>query len=383
MAIVLIDTTPILEDELRKIGYQNIVTLSSPDHLVSYIGLDAPQECRDVSCKIDVIVVKSLLPESYMLDVSKRILSHPDFEDVPIVLTVASVDQKTIERAQAVGISDCISPLITKEELLARIRWALKLTQRIQEQNQDRAKLESLISCFQRELNLAKKLQRSVLSAPVYEQDFAISAYYKPSDVLSGDMYCWYEIKEGCYGVMLIDVMGHGVSASLVSMSLRALLRGLIMRVTDPVLVVEELNRHIHHIFMNEEAVLYFTAFYMVIDTSTQTIQYVNAGSPYGLLRKETTVFQELDQGCCPIGIIPDMKIHKGCLTYEKGTQIVLYTDGVFDLFSISAQEAYQKIKENILLSSSSDIQDVLACITRSYDQSIAKDDICIIAIQL
>ncbi|BAU29845.1 sigma-B regulation protein RsbU (phosphoserine phosphatase) [Aneurinibacillus soli] len=383
MAIVLIDTSPMLGDALRKIGYQNIVTLSSPDQLVSYIGLDASRECRDVLCKIDVIVVKSLLPESYILDVSQRILSHPDFKDVPIIVTVESVDQQTIERAQAIGVSDCISPLITKVELLARIRWALKLTQRIQEQNQDRNKLESLISCFQKELNLAKKLQRSVLSMPIYEQNFAISAYYKPSDVLSGDMYCWYEIKEGCYGVMLIDVMGHGVSASLVSMSLRALLRGLIMRVTDPVLVMEELNRQIHHIFLKEEAVLYFTAFYMVINTHNQTIQYVNAGSPCGFLRKETNVFQELDQGCCPIGIIPDMKIQKGCLTYEKGTQIVLYTDGVFDLFSNSAQEAYQKIKENILLSSSIDIQDVLACITRSYDQSIAKDDICIIAIQL
>lgn len=383
MAIVLIDTSPVLEHALRKVGYHDIVTFSSPDQLLSYMGLDGSQECDKQLCKIDVLVVKSLLSESYIFDVSQRILSHPDFKDVPIITTVASIDSETTEKAASIGISDCIPLSITEEELVARIRWAVKLAKRIQEQHKDRNKLESLISCFQRELNLAKKLQRSVLSDPIYEQGFAISAYYKPSDVLSGDMYCWYEIKEGCYGVMLLDVMGHGVSASLVSMSLRALLRGLIMRVTDPILVMKELNRHIHHIFRNEEAVLYFTAFYMVIDTHDQTIQYVNAGNPSGLLRKETTVFQELDRGCFPIGIIPDMEIRKECLTYEKGTQIMLYTDGVFDLFGDSAQEASQRIKENFVLSSSTDIQDVLSYITRSYDQSLASDDICVIAIQL
>lgn len=45
----------------------------------------------------------------------------------------------------------------------------------------------------------------------------------------------------------MMDFMGHGVSAALINMSIRSLLRGLITRAIDPILVAKQLNEHMTH----------------------------------------------------------------------------------------------------------------------------------------
>jgi len=44
---------------------------------------------------------------------------------------------------------------------------------------------------------------------------------YYPSFKLAGDMYYWHKIDEHRYGIILFDMMGHGISASLVCMLFR------------------------------------------------------------------------------------------------------------------------------------------------------------------
>lgn len=96
-----------------------------------------------------------------------------------------------------------------------------------------------------------------------------MDAIYIPSDDLSGDMYACYQIDYDRYGVIIIDVMGHGISSSLVSMLLRSLLRGLIVRVIDPVYVAIELENHVRNLFPSHanELRYLFSMIYLVIDT--------------------------------------------------------------------------------------------------------------------
>ena len=57
-------------------------------------------------------------------------------------------------------------------------------------------------------------------------------------------MYYWYKIDENRYGIILLDVMGHGVSASLVCMFISSVLRETIKCLIDPELVIKELNKY-------------------------------------------------------------------------------------------------------------------------------------------
>jgi sigma-B regulation protein RsbU (phosphoserine phosphatase) len=83
----------------------------------------------------------------------------------------------------------------------------------------------------------------SYLGIPIFLNDG--SMFGTPSEQLSGDMYCYYQIDQDSYGVFILDVMGHGVSSSLVSMSIRSLLYRLITMLTDPILVINEYDSSI------------------------------------------------------------------------------------------------------------------------------------------
>jgi phosphoserine phosphatase RsbU/P len=194
----------------------------------------------------------------------------------------------------------------------------------------------------EKELELAKSLQHSVLIPPLKSEKVEIEGAYLPSSQLSGDMYAWYRINESQFGIILLDIIGHGVSASLISMSIRALLEGIIKRAVTPVDVYQELNKHFNRLFGSE--MKYCTGIYLLVDTEKQSIQYVNAGSPNGVVIGNNKV-QVLNEKTVPIGLKDDPKIRCGTVEYTEGENIILYTDGLADSLKLTLSECEELIK--------------------------------------
>ncbi|MFT9846806.1 PP2C family protein-serine/threonine phosphatase [Aneurinibacillus sp. REN35] len=364
---------------LHEAGYSNIVTFYNAAHAWTHLQhIASTGSLAEITLiLLDTSSLQAAL-EHGLISVSDDLL----FSDLPILIMGKGDTMDIIYRFSPNQIVDYIQKPIHPLELQMRVCALYKTRQYIQQQKQNQMKLEALIEEHQSQLAIAKKVQRSVLSEPMQGKDIAISALYQPSEDLSGDMYCWYEIGRGRYGIILIDVVGHGVSASLVSMSLRALLRGLIVRVTDPVKVIHELNRHIHHIFHGEASLWYFTAFYMIIDTEKRRIEYTNAGHPPAFLKHGDGSIQKLRKGCCPVGIIMDMPVEKEVLSFKKNTEILLYTDGLFNLFG-SPEHTYRYIEEQMTSRSQISLQERLAKRIKTEEGVECSDDICIISIQL
>lgn len=233
-----------------------------------------------------------------------------------------------------------------------------------------------------RELELAKKVQTSVLSDPVNLENIKIHAFYQSSESLSGDMYSWFEISPNKYGIILIDVMGHGVSAALISMSIRSLLKGLITSITEPTEVIKELNQHIFSLFNTNHQSTYATAIYMVIDTELKTIEYVNAGHPSGLLYLDQTTMNRMDEGSIILGIFPNLKVDKQLLSYKEPTTIMLYTDGLIELINPVINEAIQTI-EDIVVREPNNVQLIEEINKKFVNGKELKDDICLIAVNV
>jgi sigma-B regulation protein RsbU (phosphoserine phosphatase) len=188
---------------------------------------------------------------------------------------------------------------------------------------------------YLKELQLARQIQMSVISPPLHKKGIEIDSLYKPSESLGGDMFVWYQIDATHYSVLMLDVMGHGVAASLISMSIRSLLQGLMTNLVDPVEVMYELNKHMRRLYYREEnreiPLYFFTAVYIVIDTQERTIQYVNAGHPPALLRDSEGNIVQMDKGCVPIGVLENPIVEAQTLTYECPTRILLYSDGLLE----------------------------------------------------
>ncbi|HHY74382.1 MAG TPA: SpoIIE family protein phosphatase [Bacillus bacterium] len=233
-----------------------------------------------------------------------------------------------------------------------------------------------------KELNFAKIVQTSVLSEPVDLENINISAYYQSSDSLSGDMYSWFEIAPNKYGIMLLDVMGHGVSAALISMSIRAVLRGFITNISDPVEVMKELNHHIYYLFNSNDQSTYATAIYIVVDTNLKTIEYANAGHPSGLLLLDGEAITRMEEGCLILGIFPEIQVNKQQFIYKDPSTVLLYTDGIIELITPVVNEGIKEL-ENILTANPNN-GGLIEEIQRKYVNGKAlKDDVCLISINV
>lgn len=380
MSIIIVDDNTtnqlIIKAILTKAGYTDLKVVSSALEL--YHVLDIDSTCPAAESKVDLILMDMMMPEIDGLEACKRILKVERYKDVPIIFVTALGDSSKMAESLDAGASDYVMKPINKMELLARIRSALRLKQEI-DWHKERDKL------MQFKLNLAKNVQRNVLSQPIYDEKIDIHAVYQPSSELAGDFYAWYRIDEDRYGVILLDMMGHGIASSLVCMYISSVLRDTITHITDPELVMHELNRYMKQLYRKEELLnYYFTAIYLVIDTAGRTIEYVNAGHPPGKLLMGDRL-ELLTEGCSAIGLFEQLEIKKGTLAYEKDINIVLYTDGLGEMLAVEGSEDedahLNKLIVDLASGSVSDPSEYVQDVVAQHTSGIQKDDICVVLI--
>ncbi|TXR89920.1 fused response regulator/phosphatase [Bacillus sp. AR13-1] len=340
MSILIVDDNPVnifvIEKILKQAGYQDLVSLNSAQELFEYIHFGKDSSRHN---EIDLILLDIMMPEIDGLEVCRRLQNEEKFKDIPIIFVTALEDANKLAEALDIGAMDYITKPINKVELLARMRVALRLKSELNWHKEQEENLRN-------ELDLATQVQRNLLSSPLREDHIKIEASYLPSFKLAGDMYYWYKIDENRYGIILLDVMGHGVSASLVCMFISSVLRETIKCLIDPELVIKDLNKYMTLLHNeNDNIPYYFTAIYLVVNTENRTIEYVNAGHPSGYVLVDEENIIELDRGSCAVGFFDEIKVEKTVIPFEKNAQILLFTDGVLESIANDEFESEEKLR--------------------------------------
>ncbi|KLT15578.1 PP2C family protein-serine/threonine phosphatase [Neobacillus vireti] len=337
MKIIIVDDNKtnlmIVEKILMKAGYRRLVLLSSAAELFDYLQLDAPNPAE---MDIDLILMDLMMPEIDGIEACRTILGNERFRDLPIIFVTAMGDSNKMAEAMDAGALDYVMKPINKIELLARIRSVLRLKVE-KDLRKERDKR------IQYELDLAKQVQLSMLSGPVQKDDVTISAVYKPSFELAGDLYAWYQISPHRYGVILLDMMGHGISSSLVCMYIYSALKDSITGLCDPEAVMKELNWRMNQLHNDSLINYYFTAIYFVLDTEKQSIEYVNAGHPAGIALVDGEV-RLLEKGCPALGFFDEIEVSKGVISYKDDARILLFTDGLSEWLEEEYEDAVVKL---------------------------------------
>ncbi|EJP88922.1 MULTISPECIES: fused response regulator/phosphatase [Bacillus cereus group] len=376
MSILIVDDNPVnifvIEKILKQAGYQDLVSLNSAQELFEYIQFGKDSSRYN---EIDLILLDIMMPEIDGLEVCRRLQKEEKFKDIPIIFVTALEDANKLAEALDMGAMDYITKPINKVELLARIRVALRLKSELNWHKEQEENLRN-------ELDLATQVQRNLLSSPLREDYIKIEASYLPSFKLAGDMYYWYKIDENRYGIILLDVMGHGISASLVCMFISSVLRETIKSLIDPELVIKDLNKYMTLLHNeNDDIPYYFTAIYLVVDTEKRTIEYVNAGHPSGYVLVDETNMVELNRGSCAVGFFDEIKVKKTVIPFEKNAQIVLFTDGVLEAIANDEFEAEEKLR-TFTERKWGDLEGEIEGFYKGEQKKAQSDDMCLIMIQ-
>lgn len=183
------------------------------------------------------------------------------------------------------------------------------------------------------ELALAKRIQEQILPPAIDTEPIKLMSYFKPSSELSGDLFGYYRLGHDKYGVFILDVMDHGISSALITMSLESVIRTAILQDGNPETVVQSLDRHLHTLFQSLQGLKpYCTISYFVIDTFNKKVEWVNSGHPPAFWMEEGDQLTLLNSTSPPVGLIEGITFEKSTFNYENGGRLFLYTDGVSDV---------------------------------------------------
>lgn len=246
-------------------------------------------------------------------------------------------------------------------------------------------KYKKTVATVKEDLKLAREVQKRVLSKPLTANRIDIYGMYIPSRELGGDMYAWYRIDEGRYGIFLMDVMGQGTAASLICMSVRSLLNGVIRKGIDPQEVFGELNKHMRRLYNeNGRMMYYFTAIYVLVNTKERFIEYASAGHPPGFLFHRNGLVEELNQGCAPIGLLSHLYVETGKLHYEPGATLVLYSDGAIEGADRSVRTNIERFREQLKPHIHSDSKTMIKYIHNQFKEKRSfPDDLSVVVAKL
>lgn len=213
---------------------------------------------------------------------------------------------------------------------------------------------------------------------------------YIPTTTLGGDFFHILQLSDTKCGVLVCDVMGHGVRAGL----LTALIRGVVAefgeRAEDPARVLAEINHSLTPILERTGQPVFATAFFGVIDTAAGTLVYSNAGHPPPLiLRAENDTITRLvpDDPEPAAGLIDAYRYTRYETTFSAGDFLLAYTDGVLEAASATG-EIYGEDRLHAQLAQSrglagGEVSDRLVRAVETYSgRNDFEDDVCIVTIE-
>ncbi|CAM2007064.1 SpoIIE family protein phosphatase [Acanthopleuribacter pedis] len=191
---------------------------------------------------------------------------------------------------------------------------------------------------MERELQLAREIQQRLLPKAIPALDgYQIDAEMRPYNHVGGDFYDFFQHKNGCLSFCLADVSGKSLPASMIMSTAQASLRALTsFDGMSPHQVIEKLNLHL---FQSTQSNKFVTLFFGFLDPEDHTLEYINAGHNRPIMVCSEQKVQLLHKGGMMVGMFPNAKYEVGTVPFEKGSLLLVYTDGLSEVADEEGEE--------------------------------------------
>ena len=239
------------------------------------------------------------------------------------------------------------------------------------------------------EIEVAREIQRVLLpSTAPYIPGFSCSAVNIPAQQVSGDYFDFIKVDDEHWGVVVADVSGKGVPASLIMTMCRSVLRSLAPGRMSPARVLGDLNRQL---FPDMGEDMFITMLYLILDRSG-TVTLARAGHETPLLWRAAAQQSEMiDSPGMALGIDAgdtfDEVIRDVTVALEPQDTLVAYTDGINEALDDEGNEFGQdQLRDVLQAAGSSSVDHLVTAIVDRVQQFSSghpqNDDITLAAVR-
>jgi len=327
-------------------------------HLKMDRGVLMLKEGNPIQLIPKVIRVNNKYLQNQKIQVSRSIMNMAFEQQLAVLTSDAAVDPRFKGRESIVnsGIHSAMCvPLWNNKEVIGII-YADRISL-LQEFSEEDLRLLTLLSNLaaikienarlieqtiemekmERELELAAQIQKDFLpKATPSCENYAITGKNIPCQQVGGDYYDFILIDPSRIGIVVADVSGKGVSASLLMASLRAALHSEVHPRYDLAAMAAKLNDFVHR---SSAINTFITFFFCELNRKTGEVTFINAGhNPPFVLSRDGKVRRLGSSGLC-LGMLPQMAYQEMKETLKSGDVFILYTDGITESRNANNEE--------------------------------------------
>lgn len=250
---------------------------------------------------------------------------------------------------------------------------------------------------YEEELQLAREVQQALATSSFPEtrgpggQRLRFGSRYIPISGLAGDFFEVVPISEHEAGVLICDVMGHGVRSALIVAMLRGLLEKQRSQAAEPGQFLRGLNDGLAAILERASTTMFATAFYAAIDLRAGTLKYSCAGHPGPIICGPSGIRQLAADRCHKgpgLGLIRGAAYPVAEIPLSEINRLILFTDGVLEAENHSGEPFFETRLMSIADAAKDDPLDTMLdkILQRVLDFSEAKhfdDDVCLLGVEV
>lgn len=245
----------------------------------------------------------------------------------------------------------------------------------------DRALVQKAV---EHDLKLAIEVQSAFLPHSAPEMPgFRFHSYYSAANHIGGDYYDYIHLPDGRVGVVVADVVGHGVAAAMFMAKLSAETRFSLASEHDPAVAIAKLNDRMSEL----EVERFVTFLLMVLDPSDCSATIVNAGHMPPVIRRGDGTIEEpgMEESGLPISIMGGMDYEAVRIDLAEGDLAVMYTDGVNEAMGPTGEQfGMEKVRELVAEGGTAEQvnERIITALKKHFGTTPPDDDICLVTIE-
>ena len=193
---------------------------------------------------------------------------------------------------------------------------------------------------MEEDLRLAAEIQDAALPKDfrLPSENVELYALMDPARMVGGDFYDFFPIGPEHVALVIADVSGKGIPASLFMMRAKTAIKSSAMGTLSPAKLLGDVNNTLCE---GNEAKMFVTVWLGILDLKTGLMRCANAGHEFPAVMRAGGCYELLrDRHSLVLAAYPNIPTHEYEIQLEPGDRLLVYTDGVPDAIN-EKQEAY------------------------------------------
>ena len=247
------------------------------------------------------------------------------------------------------------------------------LAEEIDRYTEENIRLEGEKQRVSVELDLAAKIQKGSLPStfPAYldRTEFDIFASMTPAKEVGGDFYDHFLIDDDHLALIIADVSGKGVPASLFMMSSKIMLDFRAVSGGSPSEILSFVNERICERNILD---MFVTVWIGILEISTGKLTCSNAGHEYPAFRKGERFELMKDKHGMVLGAMPGVRFSSYEVQLRKGDAVFVYTDGAAEATNASEEMfGTERIIDALNISPDGTPEDIIGNVAKAVDDFV------------